>query len=138
MKSLIPVTTLALIAIGCGSGLDRPGGGVIGTGAISLDEVQAAVFTPSCAISGCHIGLGAPFGLDLSEGHSFDSTIGIPSAEIPAFARVDPFDAENSYLFMKISGDPRIQGDPMPAFQPPLTAGDQQLVAEWIEQGARP
>lgn len=109
---------------------------VVQAGPTTLQAVQVSVFTPRCATSGCHTG-GGPFGLDLSNGLTAGNTIGVSSAEVPAYDRITPYDAANSYLYMKISGDPRLLGDPMPA--PPnalLTPQQVQLVADWINAGA--
>lgn len=137
MRWRVAVAALALGAAGCG-GTNGPRGVVDPVGSVTLQEVQAVIFTPTCARSGCHLGPGSPFGLDLSVGKSLGNTVGVPSSEVPAFLRVAPFDPAGSYLFMKVSGDPRIQGDRMPAFEPPLSASELQLIFDWIEQGARP
>jgi len=137
MRRLIPVVTLALIAVGCGGG-NGTGGVVGGQGSVTFLQVQASVFTPNCAITGCHVGSGAPFGLDLSEGQAFGNIVGVPSSELPAFDRIDPFNAADSYLFMKVSGDPRILGDPMPALGVPLSSQKQSLLEDWITEGANP
>jgi len=108
---------------------------VVQSGPTTLQAVQVAIFTPRCATSGCHTS-GGPFGLDLSSGVTAGNTIGVPSAELPGFERVTPFDSTNSYLYMKISGDPRILGDPMPEQGPLLTPQQLQLIADWINTGA--
>lgn len=136
MKRLLLVGAGALAA-GCGGG--DPAGGVVGQPAVvSALEVQTRVFTPRCATSGCHIGAGAPMDLDLSSvSLSTANTVGVASLEVPSLLRVAPHDAPNSYLFRKVSGDPTIQGDPMPASGPPLNATELALIETWIEQGAR-
>ncbi|NIL99382.1 MAG: hypothetical protein GTN89_00095 [Acidobacteria bacterium] len=108
---------------------------VVQAGPTTLQAVQVSVFTPRCAVSGCHVD-GAPFGLDLRTGATAGNTIMVPSAEMPTLNRVTPFDATNSYLYMKVSGDPRILGDPMPAFGAPLSPQEVQLIADWINAGA--
>jgi hypothetical protein len=125
---------LAVATFGC---VDARGTrSVVQSGPTTLQAVQVSVFTPRCATSGCHVN-GGPFGLDLNSGSTSGNTIGVPSAELQGFDRITPFDATNSYLYMKISGDPRLLGDPMPA--PPnslLTPQQVQLVADWINAGA--
>jgi len=102
----------------------------------TLSEIQAAVFTPRCALPGCH-GAPAPvLGLDLTEGRSHGSLVGVPSAELPSFQRVEPGDPVDSYLYMKLLGDPRIAGDRMPLLGPPLEASDLERIRTWIEAGA--
>ncbi len=106
-------------------------------GSASFLEVQTQIFDVSCAQSGCHVGAGAPFGLDLSSGLSYGNTVGVASAEIATFNRVTPGNATDSYLYMKVVDDPRIMGDPMP-FGNPLDQARIDLLREWIEDGANP
>jgi hypothetical protein len=105
---------------------------------VTLQQVQDAVFTPSCARFGCHLGATAPFGLELEQGRSLATTVGVPSAEIPMFPRVEPGNAADSYLYMKVTSDPRILGDPMPFTGGPLDPTLVALIETWIEQGALP
>jgi hypothetical protein len=129
------VAALALLAAGCG-GSSGPAGPVLDPGQVSFQQVQSSVLTPSCALSGCHGDAGAPFGLDLSEGEAYANLVGVAAAELPAHDRVDPGNADDSYLFMKITADPRIQGDPMPPGTTRLSTQRVQLIHDWIEQGA--
>jgi hypothetical protein len=118
------------------SGASDPGA-TPGPSAPTLLMVQAQVFTPRCALSGCHVGTGAPFGMDLSSAASSEANlIGVPSGEEPALMRVAAGDSANSYLYWKVTGNPGIGGDPMPAAGGPLSAGDLDLIASWIDGGA--
>ena len=92
--------------------------------------------TAHCATAGCHTGAGAPFGLDLSAGAAAGNVVNVPSAEVPALMRVAPYDPTDSYVYMKVTGDPRILGDPMPQGGQPLGAADLELLRTWIDQGA--
>jgi len=139
------LVALGVVAAGCGGGSGGAGGsqdlgssgGVLPTEkSVSADQVQNAIFTPRCATPGCHVGADAPFGLDLSVGEAAGNLIGVDSAEVPEYMRVEPFDANDSYLYMKLVDDPRIGGDPMPAFGPPLSGTELALVEDWIDQGA--
>lgn len=133
-----PLAALVLLAAGCSSGTDRPGP-VVNNAPVTLQQVQAAVFTPSCALAGCHVGgSGAQMGMDLSDGASMSYTVGVPSLEVPSFSRVAPRNAQDSYIYMKITGDPRILGDPMPASGPSLSDQSIDLLRSWIDQGALP
>jgi len=49
---------------------------------------------------------------------------------------VAPSDPDNSYLYMKISGDPRIVGERMP-FGGTISAAEIEAVRAWIVAGAR-
>lgn len=132
-KTISAIFVLALA--GCAdSGGTRS---VVQTGPTTLQAVQTTIFSQRCATSGCHTG-GGPFGLDLSDGLTYGNTVGVVSAELPPLARVTPFNAADSYLYMKISGDPRILGDLMPAEGPLLTSEQLQWVKDWIDAGAIP
>lgn len=107
--------------------------------AATLDALQASVFTPSCAISGCHAGPtgGAlPAGLNLSSADaSFANLVGVASVQQPALSRVAASDPDNSYLVQKLEGT-AASGSRMP-----LGGGvlDQALIddiREWIGDGA--
>jgi hypothetical protein len=126
-------------ALGCSGGGGSDGGTISpGNGAVRLLDVQTQVFTPRCAISGCHVGAGAPFGMDLSAGNAAASVVGVASGQVPSMFRVVPGDASQSYLYWKVSGDPRILGDPMPLNGSALSAADLARIADWIDQGAQP
>ena len=135
LTSRLLVLGLGILAAGCGSGAST-GGVMPPPGAPTLTDVQAQVFTPRCALSGCHVEPGAQLGLNLAPGSTAASTIGVASAEVPSLMRVEPFNADDSYVYMKLIGDPRILGDPMPLTGGSLGAGDLALVQTWIDQGA--
>ena len=137
MRTAPPLVVLAMgAAASCGGGSDA----VVGQGpaTTTIVEVQAAVFTPRCALSGCHVGTSAPFGLVLSSaGASASSLVGVPAGEKPTLDRVAPSDAANSYLYWKLSGNPNIGGEQMPLTGGPLSDSDLALVASWINGGAK-
>jgi len=128
---------LVLSVASCGGdGVIDTGGGPPPNDAPTLTSLQTTIFTPLCAFSGCH---GAPApeqGMDLSEGKTYVYTVGVDSVELSRFKRVAPGDASDSYLYMKLAGDPRIAGDRMP-FGGMLTAAEIDAVRAWIDAGAR-
>ena len=140
MRRSIFVLGLGLLAVRCGGGEDGSGGMLSAPNAVTLQQVQSAVFTPSCALSECHRGASAPFGLDLSSGKTLGNVLGIQSSEVPEFDRVDPRDPGDSYVHMKVTGDSRILGDsmPPPGLALPLSSQQLDLLRNWIEQGANP
>ena len=106
----------------------------------TLEQIQAVVFTPSCATAGCHTGPASnnlPAGLDLSNADaSFSSLITIMSAQAAGEALVVPGDADASYLIHKLEGTAAV-GNRMPP--PPASALDAATIAEirqWITDGA--
>ncbi len=62
--------------------------------------------------------------------------VNVPSTQVPSVMRVVPGDPEHSYLYWKVTGDPRIDGGRMPLMAPPLGATDRELLRGWIEAGA--
>lgn len=134
---------LAGCAAGCagnGQGLDQNGqpisaGGSPG-GPITADfqSIQDNVFTPIC--SKCHIGAGAPEGLQLDAAHSYNLLVGVPSVEQPALLRVKPGDPDNSYMVRKIEGLSGITGGQMPLMETPLPQATIDAIRQWITNGA--
>jgi Bacterial Ig-like domain len=134
---------LAGCAAGCagnGQGLDQNGqpisaGGSSG-GPITADlqSIQDNIFTPIC--SKCHIGAGAPEGLQLDAAHSYNLLVGVPSVEQPTLLRVKPGDPDDSYMVHKIEGLAGITGGQMPLGETPLPQATIDAIRQWITNGA--
>lgn len=139
MRAVFVILTLGLVLAGASCG----GDGVLtsvgepppDTGP-TLAFVQSTVFTPHCAFSGCHGPPAPEQGMDLSAGMTYASTVGVDATELSGFERIAPGNAADSYLYMKLAGDPRIAGDRMP-FGGTLTAVEIDAVRAWIEAGAK-
>ncbi|MGI9203135.1 MAG: Ig-like domain-containing protein [Woeseiaceae bacterium] len=105
------------------------------SGNATLAQIQANVFTPTCATAGCHAGGSPPQGLNLEDGNSFTSLVGVASSEVPAILRVAAGDPDNSYLIQKIEGSAAV-GSQMPlggaALDPAVIAD----IRQWITDGA--
>lgn len=129
---------MAMIVAICTSCFSDPAGDVLGPGTIqpTLSSIQDNVFTTTCALSGCHAPPAPQQNLNLSAGQAFSHLVGVASAEQPARSRVAPGDPLESYMFMKVTGDARIAGDPMPLGGTPLSAEQIQAIRGWIEAGA--
>lgn len=138
------VASLATAAMagcaGSGAGLDSngqpigSGGGSTRPLAADFQSIQDNVFTPIC--TRCHIGAGAPQGLQLDAGHSYALLVGVPSAEEPNRLGVKPGDPNNSYLIHKLEGR-NIVGLRMPADGPPyLPQATIDVIRAWITNGA--
>ena len=137
----------ALLLVGCaagcagnGEGLDQNGkpistGGTTG-GPVTADfqSIQDNVFTPIC--SKCHIGAGAPVGLQLDAAHSYNLLVGVPSSEQPSLLRVKSGDPDNSYMVHKIEGLAGITGGQMPLGETPLPQATIDAIRQWITNGA--
>lgn len=98
------------------------------------DELENAVldiFDTKCAFAGCHTGVNAPQGLDLTEEAFKANLVKVKSANAPQFLRVQPGDAANSYLIKKVKGI-GIKGDRMPRGGQPLSPGEIAALEKWI------
>lgn len=105
----------------------------------TLSDIQRQVFTSSCAISGCHLGSGAIMGLNLAEGATYGSLVGVKSTEVSTLALVKPGDPDNSYLIEKLIGGNRMAAGTlkMPLGREALTDAQIDLVRDWITDGAK-
>ncbi len=138
----------AALAAGCagnGNGLDQNGNPIASSSSASssssssivtadFDSIQNNVFTAIC--TRCHIGAGAPEGLQLDAAHSYGLLVGVPSVEQPSVLRVKPGDPNNSYLIQKLEGAPTISGGQMPLGGPYLPQATIDAIAQWIIDGA--
>ncbi len=100
----------------------------------TFTRVQAEVFTPSCALSGCHAGPGAQLGQDLSAGRAYASIVNVRAVESTRL-RIAPGDPDASYLVSKVKGDATITGSRMPPGGA-LPADQVQLLVDWVRRGA--
>jgi hypothetical protein len=142
-RALWSAVVVAISALtGCagnGQGLDQ-NGQPIGSGGSStpltadLASIEANVFTPIC--SRCHIGAGAPEGLQLDAAHAYDLLVGVPSVEDPSLLRVKPGAPDDSYMVLKIQGSPGIVGVRMPFGGPYLSQATIDVIRQWITDGA--
>ncbi|SVB15356.1 uncharacterized protein METZ01_LOCUS168210, partial [marine metagenome] len=97
--------------------------------AIDIDDVQSAIFTPSCSLSGCHNGSVSP---NLQTGVAFDNVVGI-SASQSAMPLIDPGNPDNSYLILKMEGSG--SGAKMP-IGGTVSTTNLQLIRDWVSNGA--
>ena len=103
----------------------------------TLSSIQINVFTPRCAVSGCHVPGGAgPMSLEL--GKSFSNIVDVSSVERSNLKRVNPKNANDSYLIKKLEGAPDILFDRMPQNGPPYLASEEvNVIRTWIYNGAQ-
>jgi Big-like domain-containing protein len=100
-----------------------------------FSEIQSNVFTPDCATSGCHIGGGAPQGLQLDAANSYASMVGVASNQDAAIELVNPGNPDNSYLIQKLEGT-AATGAQMPLNAAALPQADIDVIRQWISDGA--
>ena len=132
MRFLLTVLPVALLA-GCSDYGDDPtteGPMEPPAATVSYASDVQPIYDANCV--GCH-GDGGNAGLDLRPGLSFTNLVRIPSTE-SGLARIEPGEPENSWLYLKITGQQSF-GDQMPPGSP-LSADMTDLVRTWIEEGA--
>ena len=139
-RRLLLATILSITLAACGGGGGDGGGNIApaptpSTFGPNFSEIQSNVFTPTCAVSGCHQGAGAPQGLRLDAVNSYGLLVDVPSMEVPALMRVAPGDPTNSYLVQKLEGTAAIGGR-MPLNQSALPAASITTIRQWITDGA--
>lgn len=143
MKYLYLILTIALLSAckaGSGEGVtvdtETPTNGDSGESGIqpTLASLQENVLTPICAQ--CHFGTNAPVGLRMDSLEASTANLINIDASNPQFKRVTPGDAENSYLYLKLIGDP-VAGNRMPLGQAPLDDATITVFKQWIDQGAQ-
>ena len=106
----------------------------------TLSSIQTKIFTPKCAVSGCHVAGTAAHGLDLSAGQAFANLVGVASGELPTVKRVNATKADSSYLVFKIEGDTARMAPGtarMPLNGTALSTDEIAAVRQWIQNGAQ-
>jgi len=123
---------------GNGEGLDLGGRPVDEGGDVALAptlvSIQANVFDPFCIV--CHAGAGAPQGLQLDSGNSFNNLVGVRSRQSGRLL-VAPGSPDDSYIVQKLEGTAS-EGERMPLGGPALPQSTIDFVRQWILEGAMP
>jgi Carboxypeptidase regulatory-like domain len=134
VAAVIGVAGMGLLVASCGGTSDDEGSGK----PVSFSQVQGVFQSNGC--QGCHPGVNSS--LDLQDDTAYDDLVGIKALEDPDLYRVVAGDPGNSFLYLKIGGDPVIAdipgvGSRMPPGAPPLSAEDMKIIHDWIAQGAK-
>jgi hypothetical protein len=106
---------------------------------VTLAQLHAEVFLPSCAGAGCHIGAANSWGIDLTDDEGLLDRLLSPAqgADLP---QVTPGDLANSYLWLKCQDEHRTVGgggSRMPLGSS-LTEAQTSTLRDWILGGALP
>ena len=99
--------------------------------AVDINDVQTQIFTPTCAVAGCHNGAQSP---NLRAGQAFTNIVNVPSSQAPSLFYIEPGNPGDSYLVRKIQGTG--SGSQMPFGRSPLSGSLITLVRDWVLQGA--
>ncbi|MBI1910042.1 MAG: hypothetical protein HYS22_07735 [Deltaproteobacteria bacterium] len=106
----------------------------------TLTSLQTNLFTPTCALSGCHSSSSQSGSLSLAAGESFGSLVGTAANELPSMNRVTANDTTKSYLIHKLEGTQSSaggSGSRMPLGGSALTEAEIQATKDWINSGAK-
>lgn len=98
----------------------------------SLSAIQKNVFTPTCALAGCHSGNFPQAGLNLSEGRAYSQLVNVKSILYPSFNRVTPGSSESSLLIKVLRGTVPTKMPP----SGPINSAQIDSIAVWIDRGA--
>lgn len=99
-----------------------------------FSEIQNNIFTPTCALSGCHGGNSPQANLNLSAGMAYSNLVNVTSVLFPNSKRIVPGNAAQSVLYKAVNYEPGF-----PLHMPPGGKLDQNLIdsiAVWINKGA--
>lgn len=107
MKKLYHICVMGvLILTSCEDSIQGPedekNNGGSGNMRAMFSSIQAEVFTPSCAVAGCHGGAQAP---NLTSGQAYNNLVNKASIQNPSMMRVKPGESINSYLVKKLTSD---------------------------------
>jgi hypothetical protein len=136
-KSLIQFFVLLLIILitGCTEeNTTQPGQNPPSNVPLSkLSEIQQKVFTPTCALSGCHGPTNNQANLLLTEGNAFANLVNVQSFLFPQFTRVLQDSSSKSLIIKILKGEVSPQ---MPLGRDPLDPAVIDSIAKWIDNGA--
>ncbi|MDZ7781127.1 MAG: hypothetical protein U5R14_14500 [Gemmatimonadota bacterium] len=135
---------MSLLLVACG-GDDDPTGvnGGNGNGDDDMvldnpsfaDDINPIFSEQGCSASQCHGGGEAGLTLSSDAAANRAELVDVASTQESEFLRVDPGDAENSYLVIKLEGRQSV-GDQMPLDQSPIDDIDLGNIRNWIDNGA--
>ena len=131
INRILPILMFSMVFYACG-GNNSTGSQNQGTTITNatFTAIQQEVFTPSCAIAGCHNGSEQPA---LSSGAAYNNIVNIQSTQ--GLDYIEPGDPDNSYLFRKLTGT-GISGLRMPRGGTALSSAVIDSIRAWIVKGA--
>jgi len=135
---------VALGSIACGGDGGTTSQGPNASG--SFAQLQTSVFTPTCAVSGCHVSASAASSgnLVLSADVAYDNLVNAAPDNLAAkrdgLKRVTPFKPDSSLIFQKVvlalAAHDGEYGNVMPVGSQAIPQGQVDFLRKWIEAGA--
>jgi mono/diheme cytochrome c family protein len=127
----------ALLIYGCAG--DGP---PLSTATSAYDVIQQQIFNQHCLSAGCHNATAQAGNLNLTAGVSYGDLVNVTPDNAVAAAngllRVEPFNPDNSFIIVKLTGPPPGEGARMPQGMAPLSPSDIAMIRDWIADGAPP
>ncbi len=122
----------AALAAACFTGGGPGDAGADASDATVLSE-PAALFSTTCATSGCHVGADAPLHLDLSPGAYYANLVDVPANEGAGVMRVKPGAPSDTQSFLLCKVDPECAaiGQHMPSGGS-LTSDQIAMLRSWV------
>ncbi len=108
----------------------------------SFAAIQNVIFNgKGCSNNGCHGGSRPANGMSLSNGNAYAAIVNVTARAGGGLKRVLPGDANNSFLYRKVSaktnpGSFSVAGSPMPLAGSALSTNQLAALAFWIDAGA--
>lgn len=102
--------------------------------------VVQGIYDRTCAVSGCHVAPAPPGGLSLAPGVSYARTVGVVSLAAAPMKLIEPYDADKSWIYVKMTASPApgFQRMPPPGATAFPTDEEKDLMRCWINRGAPP
>jgi hypothetical protein len=143
-RRVLCLAAVCLTFAGCGgsdvsTGLDEdpedPGGEMPTETPSFAADVNTLFVNRGCTAGNCHGGGAGDLSLTSTASTSYADLVGVASDAEPSFLRVEPGDAQNSYLVIKLEGR-QSSGGRMPLGGAALSASEIATIRAWIEAGA--
>lgn len=103
---------------------------------VSFSQNVVGVLGQHCAVTGCHIPGSPPNGLVMTPSQAYQNLVGVSVVESTGL-RVDPGDAADSYIYLKVTDTAPVGTQmPPPSTGDSLSSAEIDIIRDWINQGA--
>jgi len=100
-------------------------------------DVWEGIIQNSCAVSSCHGNGAVSGGMNLDRDNMLQNTVNVVSSQDSSRFRINPGNAEESYLYRKIDPNLSHSGAAMPRNAPSLSSAELEIIRTWINEGAQ-